>query len=178
MKFNEMYSRTQEVIGETTFSQYALEEKWKLIKPGVYNHGLLTICGAEFDLKTLESWSWLTGKDALIIAYLAWGDFIYISFEKKAIFLVIAQEGDQIFLGDNLESVFDYNLASNKFYTKVMLPDKFDQLKNSLGELKYNECYAPTPWLMLGGTDTLENYKRLTFSIYIDIIGQSWSQAK
>ncbi len=174
MIFEERYKLSELVDGRNTFYDIALEQRWKDILPGVYNDGILSVCGDNYGIDTLKGWEWMIGKNCLIIAYFCWGDFVYVSFDKKKVYLMISQEAEQISLGDNLESVFDYNFSTDKFYSTIMLCEKFNKCRELHGDLKYNQCYIPNPWICLGGEDILENYKIRNFSIYVDLIGQHW----
>ena len=178
MIFEEMFERTDVIEGDTSFSSIALEQRWRNISPGVYNNGLLTICNNDLPKNTLDNWTWLTGQNSLILGYLAWGDYIYISFDDKKIYLVICQEGGKVCLGDNLESVFDYNLCNHNFLENVVLIQKFQLMQEKLGALKYGSCYVHQPYLMIGEEEDDDKYSVKDFLVYIDILGQTWKQIK
>lgn len=176
MKFIEKYKVTCAAEGVSTFAPFSKEARWTDIKPGVYNKGLITICNNSYDDSTLDAWEWLIGKNCLIVGYLAWGDFIYISFDKKEFYIMLAQEQQNLCIGDNLESVFDYNLAADNFYEKIMLPDKFHEISSVLGELSFGECYVHEPWVALGNKELISNYKKKNFVLYIEVLGQTLRQ--
>ncbi|MGP4842945.1 T6SS immunity protein Tdi1 domain-containing protein [Marinobacter sp. 1Y8] len=165
---------------ETTFQASSfLKEEYSYVKAGVYNGGLLTICDSQnFDEVTLNDWEWLVGKNSLIIGYLAWGDFICASLEHESFYLVLVQEKHLVSLGNLLKGVFDVNLIDSGFRRELMWEDKFDTLKEKLGELSYGECFVPEPWPMLGGKERLEDYKKGNFATYVSLVGQEWAKRK
>ena len=179
MRFEEKYKLTdQPESSEAAFAKFAKDSRWKELVAGVYDSGIFTLCDTGFDNSSLASWDWLIGEKTILMGYLAWGDFIYISIEQREILLVIVQEGGKVSLGDNLESVFDYNLAAERFYSKMMLPDKFKRIQAHLGALSYGQCFIHSPWPMLGNPERDENYRKGNFTEYVDLVGQTWPQLR
>lgn len=176
MNFEERFKITEAVEGRAIFSGFSKERRWADIKPGVYDDGLLTVCGESYKKFQLHSWEWLLGEKCMLMAFLAWGDFICVSFKERKFYLVISQEGGKVCLGDNLESVFDYNLAAEIFFEKILLPDKFSEVCKAVGPLKYGECFVHDPWICLGNEEEIQNYDRKNFEIYIDLLGQTLEQ--
>ena len=152
-------------------------DKYAEISSGVYNDGILTVCGDKnFSEKTICSWDFLVGEGAIPIALLSWGDFICASFKDKVFYLVLCQECDVVPIGNTLESVFDMNLSNKEFIKELMLKDKFVEVSRRCGSLAYGECYIHQPWEMYGGKGDVQGYEVGDAAIYIDMVANAWKQ--
>ncbi len=50
--------------------------------------------------------------------------------------------------------------------------DRFCPIYEHLGPLKYGQCYALEPLLILGGSDEPENYRIRDLRVYLEILSQ------
>ena len=175
MRFIDYYSKTQPANDpKSLFAESGLlGDDYDWLEAGVYNDGLFTVCGRdEYSTDTLSDWSWLVGDNALLIGFLAWGDFVCASFRDREFYLVITQEVHKIPLGNSLEGVFDINLPNEDFRRELMWERKIEDVKEQAGALSYGECFILKPWPMLGGNVDTSPYTLGKFDVYSALVAQ------
>lgn len=58
------------------------------------------------------------------------------------------------------------------FVEKYLEVDKYSKAVSKLGELEYDECFGYVPLLGLGGSEKVENLKKVKIKEHIELITQ------
>ena len=111
------------------------------MEAGLYNDGLVTVFDQEYDDSFLQSWSWLIGNNVILVGATCWGDFFYIDMNDYHFYIVLADQDEKVLMGNSFVSVFDKNLAVEKFQKAILRPEVFDSFKQEFGSLEYGELY-------------------------------------
>lgn len=101
------------------------------------------------------------------------GDFVV--WENTYTILINLRQG----LSKVIESGFKYFLEDiyNENYVKKQIENtNYFEIVGISGELSFDECYAYFPLLGLGGSEKLENLKKVKIKEYISIVAQSLGQ--
>ena len=66
-----------------------------------------------------------------------------------------------------------YNCLKDEYFTKKYLEiDKYNQAIKNLGLIQYDECFGYVPLLGLGGSEKVENLKKVKIKEHIELITQ------
>ncbi len=136
-----------------------------------YNEGLLSIIDIELGTKILQSWATIVEKKAIAIAVTGFGDVFY-SHPKGVSFLEV-QRGTTEFIDSEAAWFLSDFLINPDVLEKVLRRSQFDRLVAAHGRLAYSEVFVLEPWLMLGGTEEVANYKKGRVDVYVDLVGQT-----
>lgn len=155
---------------EPLFRPFAKTSPWSDVKAGLYNDGLVTIVDKNFDKKFMESWEWLIGSRYLLIAVFWDGSFVYVCSQEKTFYIVLVDEYKKYPMGNSLVSVFDKNIANDRFIKEILRPDLFEKYKRDVGLLEYGEMYTYS-------RQKNAPVKR-SVSLFLDVAGQTGRQLK
>ena len=67
--------------------------------------------------------------------------YYFIDMNDYHFYIVLADQDEKVLMGNRFVSVFDKNLAAEKFQKAILWPEVFDSFKQEFGSLEYGELY-------------------------------------
>jgi|GEM_PF-3258788 len=168
--FFDKYTLTLGGLPKPKFSSVAMRNPWKSMESGLYNNGVVTVFDEHYDDSFLASWEWLVGAHILLVACTCWGDFIYVCLDDGEFYIVLADQYQKFPMGNSFSSVFDMNIANDRFIKEILRPDLFEKYKRDVGLLEYGEMYTYS-------RQKKAPVKR-SVSLFLDVAGQTGRQLK
>lgn len=146
-----------------------LTKIWENYGFGRLMGGYLKVIDPE-DYQALLNETYFRGDVAVPILATAFGDIITLE-EGQYIGMVKYKNGSFMILAKNFKRL-EQNLGEDYFMEKYFqVPQYMDAVKK-LGELEKDECFGYVPLLGLGGSEKLENLKKVKMREHIELISQ------
>jgi hypothetical protein len=142
---------------------------------GAYNDGLLMVVDAALSKTLLTTWSWLVGRDCLPLVTTGFGDVFFWD-PTTGVNYLEAQRAHVEFVDAEPKWFVENFLLIPQIVSKVLKKKSFDQLTRLRRPLKYHEVFILEPWQILGGEEKLENYAIGKCDVYLDLVGQFFTQ--
>lgn len=131
--------------------------------------GYLRVINPE-EYQDLLAETFFKGKSSIPILTTAFGDIIAVD-EEQYIVIVRYKYGSFNILAKNFKR-FAQNLEENYFLEKYFQIPQYMEAVNRLGKLEHDECFGYVPLLGLGGSEKVENLKKVKLKEHIEIISQ------
>lgn len=100
----------------------------------------------------------------------AFGDIITWE-ENKYIGIIKYKKGNFQIIAASFKYFFN-DLQDDYFIEKYLEIDKYKEAVSKLGQLEYDECFGYVPLLGLGGSEKVENLKKVKVKEHIELITQ------
>jgi hypothetical protein len=144
---------------------------WKSFGFGSLANGYIKIINPnEYDDLLKSVYQSPIHKNSVPMMITGLGDIII--WENNYIILVNLRKGDS----EVIESGFNYffeDLSDEEFLEEDLENKNYSEVVQHSGTLSYHECYAYFPLLRMGGSEKLENLKKVEIKEYINIVSQS-----
>ena len=149
----------------------------RIFIPGVYENGLITICGSSsYKSYLMESWDIFKPKKIIPIALTAWGDLIYVEAGSQVTQMFFMQKHKGIEIDISPHEFIVYILRNEEEGEEFLQTSKFRRVLNKCGPLTYGNCYIHEPWQLWNVSESIGNWTMGDNSVYIDLVGQTWPQ--
>lgn len=140
---------------------------WKNYGYGTFYNGYLKIINPN-EYKELIENSYFQGNVSLPVFVTAFGDII--TWEKNQFLGIIKYRyGENDVISDGFDFFFE-DLSSGEFDEEIFLINKYKEAIDKYGKLEYDECFGYTPILGMGGTESVENLKKVKIKEHIALI--------
>ena len=103
------------------------------------------------------------------------GDVFYWDKTRKAACFLNAQHATTEFVDRDVEWVLDEFFKIPDICEAVFRASLFDTLVKEQRSLIYHECFILTPWQVLGGDESVDDFEIGECSVYLELIGQAWT---
>ncbi len=145
----------------------------KPVTAGTYNDGLVTICSIDDPIELPDAWKFLpVGDSPTIYAYTSDAGFFVASTDGLEGFSIVSHSVLAVHLIRGIEGDFRNWFRDEEALDALLSSDRFCPIYERLGPLKYGQCYALEPLLILGGSDEPENYHIRDLRVYLEIVSQ------
>ncbi len=131
--------------------------------------GYLKVINPE-EFQDLLNETYFRGTMSVPILATAFGDIITFE-EGQYIGMVKYKNGSFMMLAKNFKR-FEQNLGEDYFIEKYFQVPRYTEAVKKLGELEKDECFGYVPLLGLGGSEKLENLKKVKIREHIELISQ------
>lgn len=131
--------------------------------------GYLKVINPEYYQEMLSQ-TYFRGNISVPILTTAFGDIITLE-EGQYIGMVKYKNGSFMILAKNFKR-FKQNLGDDYFVEKYFQIPLYTEAVKRLGELEKDECFGYVPLLGLGGSEKLENLKKVKIREHIELISQ------
>lgn len=140
---------------------------WKNYGYGTFYNGYLKIINPN-EYKELIENSYFQGNVSLPVFVTAFGDII--TWEKNQFLGIIKYRyGENDVISDGFDFFFE-DLSSGEFDEEIFSINKYKEAIDKYGKLEYDECFGYTPILGMGGTESVENLKKVKIKEHIALI--------
>ena len=165
--------------------EYKLTEKYPVISAidyitkktnlpsGTYNDGIISILDVNACVAIMKSWEWKFNNSFIPIAITAFGDMFLYYVATHHIYYFQPQYDTNDMVTPSVDELFEEALLHPAIKSGLLQEEKFKEVSNRLGYPKYGDNYILKPWLLLGGTDTPENYVIGKTTTYFDLVSQT-----
>lgn len=142
---------------------------WSKLGSGSFMNGYLRIINPN-DFKELLNETYFRGNEAIPIMVTGFGDVI--TWEKgKYLGIVKYRYGTFDILENGCDYFFD-DLLDEEYVHECLESIQYLEAIEKLGKLDYDECFGYVPLLGLGGSEKVENLKKVKIREHIEIIAQ------
>lgn len=131
--------------------------------------GYLKVVNPE-DYQELLKETYFRGNISIPILVTALGDIVTFE-EDQYIGMVKYKNGNFVMLAKNFKR-FIQNLGDDYFLEKYFQIPQYIEAVNKLGKLEQDECFGYVPLLGLGGSEKIQNLKKVKIREYIELISQ------
>ena len=131
--------------------------------------GYLKVVNPE-DYQELLKETYFRGNISVPILVTAFGDIVTFE-EGQYIGMVKYKNGNFAMLAKNFKR-FIQNLGDDYFLEKYFQIPQYIEAVNKLGKLEQDECFGYVPLLGLGGSEKIQNLKKVKIREYIELISQ------
>lgn len=131
--------------------------------------GYLKVINPE-DYQELLNETYFRGNISIPILTTAFGDIVTLE-EGQYIGMVKYKNGNFLMLAKNFKR-FVQNLGDGYFLEKYFQISQYTDAVNKLGELEQDECFGYVPLLGLGGSEKVDNLKKVKIREHIELISQ------
>ena len=131
--------------------------------------GYLKVVNPE-DYQELLKETYYRGNISVPILVTAFGDIVTFE-EGQYIGMVKYKNGNFVMLAKNFKR-FIQNLGDDYFLEKYFQIPQYIEAVNKLGKLEQDECFGYVPLLGLGGSEKIQNLKKVKIREYIELISQ------
>lgn len=143
---------------------------WKDYGFGTFMKGYLRIINPDDYIQTLlETYDYADRE--IPIAVTAFGDIICWQGEAFN-FINYRFNYSQIIGVGEFDWFLNMDLTEDYYVNSKLKADLFNDAKNRLGELSFDECYGYVPLLALGGGEKAENLQKVNTKVHLDLITQ------
>ena len=146
-----------------------LEKIWEDYGFGRLMGGYLKVINPE-DYQELLNETYFRGNISVPILTTAFGDIVTFE-EGQYIGMVKYKNGNFVMLAKNFKR-FVQNLEDDYFVEKYFHIAQYTEAVNKLGKLNQGECFGYVPLLGLGGSEKVDNLKKVKIREYIELISQ------
>ena len=131
------------------------------------DNGLARLMG---EYQELLKETYFRGNISIPILVTAFGDIVTFE-EGQYIGMVKYKNGNFVMLAKNFKR-FIQNLGDDYFLEKYFQIPQYIEAVNKLGKLEQDECFGYVPLLGLGGSEKIQNLKKVKIREYIELISQ------
>ena len=131
--------------------------------------GYLKVVNPE-DYQELLKETYFRGNISVPILVTAFGDIVTFG-EGQYIGMVKYKNGNFAMLAKNFKR-FIQNLGDDYFLEKYFQIPQYIEAVNKLGKLEQDECFGYVPLLGLGGSEKVQNLKKVKIREHIELISQ------
>lgn len=142
---------------------------WKEYGFGSILNGCLKIVNPE-EYQSVVDMSYFRANVAIPIMITGFGDIVI--WEKNEYVSIIKYKNGTFDVILKRFKHFFNCLKDEYFVEKYLEVDKYSKAVSKLGELEYDECFGYVPLLGLGGSEKVENLKKVKIKEHIEIITQ------
>lgn len=114
--------------------------------------------------------TYFRGNISVPILATAFGDVITLE-EGQYIGMVKYKNGNFVMLAKNFKR-FMQNIEDDYFVKKYFQIPQYIEAVNKLGELKQDECFGYVPLLGLGGSEKIDNLRKVKIREHIELIAK------
>jgi hypothetical protein len=143
---------------------------------GTFMDGYLRIVNPN-EYKEILSTSYKYAKNEIPFAVTAFGDFICWKVDSINLINYRFNYSEIIGIAD-FEWFMNMDLTEKAFVFDVLNTINFEEAKNKLGQLAFDESYGYVPLLALGGGEKAENIQKTKTKTHIDLITQVSGKVK
>lgn len=134
----------------------------------ILNGGLKIVNPEEYQL--VVDMSYFRANVAIPIMVTGFGDIITWE-ENEYVSIIKYKNGTFDIILKRFKHFFNC-LQDEYFIKKYLELNKYNEAVEKYGELKYNECFGYVPLLGLGGSEKIENLKKVKIKEHIELITQ------
>ena len=146
-----------------------LTKIWEEYGFGRLVRGYLKVINPE-DYQELLNETYFRGNISIPILTTAFGDIVTLE-EGQYIGMVKYKNGNFVILAKSFKR-FMQNLGDNYFLEKYFQIPQYTEAINKLGKLEQDECFGYAPLLGLGGSERVDNLKKVKIREHIELISQ------
>lgn len=146
-----------------------LTKIWEEYGFGRLVRGYLKVINPE-DYQELLNETYFRGNISIPILTTAFGDIVTLE-EGQYIGMVKYKNGNFVILAKSFKR-FMQNLGDNYFLEKYFQIPQYTEAINKLGKLERDECFGYAPLLGLGGSERVDNLKKVKIREHIELISQ------
>ena len=146
-----------------------LTKIWEEYGFGRLVRGYLKVINPE-DYQELLNETYFRGNISIPILTTAFGDIVTLE-EDQYIGMVKYKNGNFVILAKSFKR-FMQNLGDNYFLEKYFQIPQYTEAINKLGKLEQDECFGYAPLLGLGGSERVDNLKKVKIREHIELISQ------
>ncbi len=133
-------------------------------------NGYLKVINPE-EYQELLNETYFRGKVSVPIFVTAFGDIVTLE-EDQYIGLVKYKNGSFVMLAKNMKR-FMQNLEDEYFLEKYFQIPQYEEAVKKLGRLGQEECFGYVPLLGMGGSEKVDNLKKVKLREHIELIAQT-----
>jgi hypothetical protein len=142
---------------------------WKELGFGTLLNGYLKIINPDNFLQVLNN-SFESAKETSIPLFVtAMADMLV--FHNNYLYFLDFRHGNFEVVAKDLKYFFE-DIFDKDFLKEELLWEPFTKAKEELGELTFDECYGYEPVLAAGGSEKIENLKKVKIIEHIELIVQ------
>lgn len=171
MNFYNEYSISEKSLKESAINR--ITKSQIPIETGIYNNGLLSVLDINVSVDIMKSWNWRFQKTFIPIISTAFGDLFLYSARSESCYFFQPQYNTLELITDDIEELLNSALVYNGIKENLLLESKFNEVSKIIGNLKYTDTYILKPWILLGGTDSIENYSIGKLSVYLELVSKT-----
>ncbi|URZ07502.1 T6SS immunity protein Tdi1 domain-containing protein [Clostridium felsineum] len=123
-----------------------------------------------YEYKSIMEMSYFRADVSIPIFITAFGDIITWE-ENRYIGVIRYKKGSFQIISSGFKYFFN-DLQDDYFIEKYLELDKYNEAIEKYGELEYDECFGYVPLLGLGGSEKVENLKKVKIKEHIELITQ------
>jgi len=146
-----------------------LKSAWENYGFGTILNGYLKIVNPD-EYQSIINMSYFRANVSKPILITAFGDIITWE-ENKYIGIIRYNKGNFNIISSGFKYFFS-DLLDEYFVGKHLQVDKYIQAIEKYGELEYDECFGYVPLLGLGGSEKVENLRKVKIREHIELITQ------
>lgn len=146
-----------------------LTKIWEDYGLGKLLGGYLKVINPE-DYQELLNETYFRGNISVPILATAFGDIVTLE-ENQYIGMVKYKDGKIVMLAKNFKR-FIQNLEDDYFLEKYFQISRYTEAVDKLGKLEQDECFGYVPLLGLGGSEKVQNLKKVKIIEHIELISQ------
>ena len=146
-----------------------LTKIWEEYGFGRLVRGYLKVINPE-DYQELLNETYFRVNISIPILTSAFGDIVTLE-EGQYIGMVKYKNGNFVILAKSFKR-FMQNLGDNYFLEKYFQIPQYTEAINKLGKLEQDECFGYVPLLGLGGSERVDNLKKVKIREHIELISQ------
>lgn len=133
-------------------------------------NGYLKVINSE-EYQELLNKTYFRGKVSVPIFVTAFGDIVTLE-EDQYIGLVKYKNGSFVMIAKNMKR-FMQNLEDEYFLEKYFQIPQYEEAVKKIGKLEQDECFGYVPLLGLGGSEKVDNLKKVKIREHIELIAQT-----
>lgn len=122
------------------------------------------------DYQEILNDTYFRGNESIPIMITAFGDVLTLE-EGQYIGMVNYKYGTFVIMAKNFKR-FLQKLEDEYFLGKYFQVPKYVEAKNKFGDIATDECFGYVPLLGLGGSDNVDNLKKVKSLVHIELISQ------
>lgn len=169
-KIKKGFGMKQELISKyETILPDELMKIWEDCGLGSMYNGYIKVINPE-EYQELLNETYFRGKISVPILATAFGDVITLE-EGQYIGMVKYKNGNFVILAKKF-CRFLQNLEDDYFFKKYFQFSQYEEAVRKFGELEYDECFGYVPLLGLGGSEKVENLRKVKIREHIELISQ------
>ncbi|MBB6716820.1 T6SS immunity protein Tdi1 domain-containing protein [Clostridium gasigenes] len=142
---------------------------WREYGFGCMLDGYLKVINPD-EYRPIIEMSYFRADVSVPILITAFGDIITWE-ENKYIGIIRYKKGSFQIISSGFKYFFN-DLQDDYFIEKYLEIDRYNEATKNIGLLQYDECFGYVPLLGLGGSEKVENLKRVKIKEHIELITQ------
>jgi T6SS immunity protein Tdi1, C-terminal len=145
----------------------------KQVTAGVYGDGALTICEAP-GLELPEAWRFVLPSEMMrIYAYSCHRGFYFCNDVGSANFIGDIESRLVVLGYSSMSAAVGLFFDDEEFQADTFELYQCAELIEAKGPLRFGECYALQPMMILGGNEDVESCQKVNFAVQMEIASQT-----